>query len=295
MSINREYKDRLFRLLFGQEETKGNMLSLYNALNHTDYTNPDDITITTIDDVIYVGMKNDVSFILADYINLWEQQSSYNPNMPLRGFLYFGKLYNSFVERNRLNIYGSVLMKIPTPQYVVLYNGTADQPAEQKLRLSDAFIQPVNGSEFEWTATMININAGKNDELLKSCPALRDYMTLVNRIRENRGQGNDVEDAIDKAVVSCIEDDVLKEFLLKHRTEVLDVCITEFNKDVYEEGIRAEGRAEGREEGREARGLENARAMLADKMDISLIVKYSGLTESQVLSLKESMAEYSVN
>ena len=112
-------------------------------------------------------------------------------------------------------------------------------------------------------------------------------MTLVNRIRENRGQGNDVEDAIDKAVVSCIEDDVLKEFLLKHRTEVLDVCITEFNKDVYEEGIRAEGR--------EARGFENARAMLADNMDISLIVKYSGLTESQVLSLNESMAEYSVN
>ena len=139
------------------------------------------------------------------------------------------------------NIYGSVLMKIPTPQYVVLHNGTADRPAEQKLRLSDAFIQPVNGSEFEWTATMININAGKNDELLEACPALRDYMTLVNRIRENRGQGNDVEDAIDKAVVSCIEDDVLKEFLLKHRTEVLDVCITEFNKDVYEEGIRAEG------------------------------------------------------
>ena len=140
MAINREYKDRLFRLLFGQEETKGNMLSLYNALNHTDYTNPEDLTITTIDDVIYVGMKNDVSFILADYINLWEQQSSCNPNMPLRGFLYFGKLYNSYVERNRRNIYGSVLIKIPTPQYVVLYNGTADRPAEQKLRLSDAFI-----------------------------------------------------------------------------------------------------------------------------------------------------------
>ena len=97
---------------------------------------------------------------------------------------------------------------------------------------------------------MVNVNSGKNDELLEACPALRDYMTLVNRIRENRGQGNDVEDAIDKAVVSCIEDDVLKEFLLKHRTEVFDVCITEFNKDVYEEGIRAEGEAEGRAEER---------------------------------------------
>ena len=172
MAANREYKDRLFRLLFGREEYKENMLSLYNALNQTHYTDTDDMTITTMDDVIYVGMKNDVSFILADYINLWEQQSSYNPNMPLRGLLYFSKLYNSHVERNRLNLYGTRLVKLPTPKYVVLYNGTEDRPEVEKLRLSDAFIHDDNSGEFQWTATVLNINPGKNDDLLKACPAL---------------------------------------------------------------------------------------------------------------------------
>ena len=276
LGVNREYKDRLFRLLFGQEENKENMLSLYNALNHTAYTDPKDLTITTIDDVIYVGMKNDVSFILADSISLWEQQSSYNPNMPLRGFLYFGKLYNSYVERNRLNLYGSELLRIPSPKYVVLYNGTVEQPAEKKLKLSDAFVHSDGTGEFEWTATMVNINPGKNEELLSSCPALGDYMTLINEIRENRTKGEDVEDAIDHAVVSCIENNVLKDFLLKHRTEVLDVCLTEFNREIYEEGIRAEGRAEER-----ARYAEERAHYAAEKSQLN----------AEILALKAQLEE----
>lgn len=118
VKINRKYKDRLFRLRFGSEEYKEDMLSLYNALNGTEYSNPDDISITTIDDVIYIKMKNDVSILLDGNMPLWEQQGSINPNMPVRGFMYFGDLYNKYIKTNELNIYGKKLQKIPTPQYI---------------------------------------------------------------------------------------------------------------------------------------------------------------------------------
>ena len=115
-SINREYKDRLFRFLFGAEEMKENMLLLYNALNSTDYTDADSIKVYTIEDILYLEMKNDVAIIFDSYLHLWEQQSTYNPNMPIRGLMYFGKLYSKYIEENNLNIYGKKLCKIPTPK-----------------------------------------------------------------------------------------------------------------------------------------------------------------------------------
>ena len=123
VSVNRKYKDRVFCMLFGNEENKKNILSLYNALNNTNYTNETDIEITTIEDAVYIKMKNDVSFLVDSYLSLWEQQSTFNPNMPIRGLMYYGNLYNSYIEEHSLNIYGSTLVKLPTPQYIVFYNG----------------------------------------------------------------------------------------------------------------------------------------------------------------------------
>lgn len=255
VGIKREYKDRLFRLRFGSEEYKEDMLSLYNALNGTSYSNPDDILITTIDDVIYVKMKNDVSLLLDGNLPLWEQQSSLNPNMPVRGLMYFGNLYDQFIKTNKLNIYGRKLQKIPTPQYIVFYNGEENSMPVTKLRLSDAFVNRDGSGDFEWTAVVYNLNRGKNEELLKRCRPLFEYMELVNRIRDNRKAGMDVRAAVDAAIKSCIEEKIMEAFLTKHRAEVLSVCITEFDEKVYADGIREEGRKEGREEGRE-QGLE---------------------------------------
>ena len=163
VGVNRKYKDRLFRLRFGSEEYKVDILSLYNALNGTFYSNPDDITITTIDDVIYIKMKNDVSLIIDGNLPLWEQQSSINPNMPIRGLMYFGNLYDQYIKVNKLNIYGKKLQRIPTPQYIVFYNGEEDYEPVTKLKLSDAFIHADHSGEFEWTATVYNLNRGKNE------------------------------------------------------------------------------------------------------------------------------------
>ena len=230
VTTNRQYKDRLFRLLFGSEERKDSILSLYNAINNTSYTECDEMEITTLEDVVYIKMKNDVSLLIDSYLPLWEQQSSYNPNMPIRGLMYFGNLYSAYIDGHKLNIYGEKLVKIPTPQYIVFYNGSREIEDVRKLKLSDAFINDSDSNEFQWTATMYNLNKGKNIELLAKCKPLADYMTLINYIRDNQEKGMSVEDSIDNAVTRCITDGIMVDFLEKHRAEVMDVCITEYNE-----------------------------------------------------------------
>lgn len=247
--VNFQYKDRLFRFLFGREEYKENTLSLYNALNHTNYADASELKIYTIQDIIYIKMKNDVAFILDSYLSLWEQQSTYNPNMPLRGMLYSGRLYTKYIEENRINVYGSRLVKIPTPRYVVFYNGSREVEAVKKLRLSDAFYNEDKSGDFEWTAVMYNLNAKENVELLEKCKPLWEYMTLVNRIHDGIKEGLSKETAVDEAVASCIQEGILGNLLLSHRAEVCDMFMTEFDEVVYENGIREEGRAQGKLEG----------------------------------------------
>ena len=241
--VNREYKDRLFRLLFGTEEMKGNILQLYNALNGSSYINADELELTTIEDVIYISMKNDVSFIFDSYLSVWEQQSTFNPNMPVRGLMYFGKLYDRYIKTNGINIYSSSLKKIPTPRYIVFFNGAADRPAVENLKLSDAFINEDKSGNSEWTAIGYNLNKGKNDELLEKCQPLRDYMELINRIR-TFSFDFDIEKAVNMAVDSCINEGILKEFLEKHKAEVCGMVLTEFDEKAFADDMRAEGRVE---------------------------------------------------
>ena len=245
---NIKFKDRLFRFIFGREENKDKILSLYNAVNGTSYTDKDAIRIYTIDDIIYIDMKNDVALIFDSHMDLWEHQSSINPNMPLRGLMYFGKLYDKYITERKLNIYGSRLLKIPTPRYVVFYNGEADAAPVTKLRLSDAFEVPDTENGFEWTAVMYNLNPGKNEALLDACQPLRDYMILTNKIRELRDSGMEPEEAIDAGVVYCIDNNIMADMLLAHRAEVVDMCLTEYNEKVFVDGIKEEGREEGRKE-----------------------------------------------
>ena len=263
LRANREYKDRLFRLLFGTSEQKANILSLYNALNGTSYSNEDDIEINTLEDTIFLNMKNDVSFIIDDRMPLWEQQSTYNPNMPVRGLIYYGKLYDKYLSEMHRSIYGKTLLHIPTPKFVVFYNGDDDRPAVEELKLSTAFTVEDKSGDYEWTATVYNLNKSENAGLLAACKPLADYTELVNRIKKNRKNCVTKEDAAratDEAVRSCIADGILCDFLIGHRAEVMDVILTEFDEAKFiasikmeerEEGIQeglAKGRAEGRKE-----------------------------------------------
>lgn len=246
VQTNRRYKDRLFRLIFGSEKNKKYLLDLYNALNGTSYTDDSLLEITTIQDVVYMGMKNDASFIIDSELNLFEQQSSYNPNMPFREFEYCAKLLDKWVEENNLDIYSSTLVKLPTPKCYVFYNGTEEHADKEILKLSDAFTTASEGCE--WTVTMLNINKEHNLELMNKCGILREYSEFVAMVRDN-SQDSSIPQAVEKTVVAFIErKGLLSGFLKSHRAEVVDVCITEYKEELHLKNVRTEGRAEGRVE-----------------------------------------------
>lgn len=247
--INRDHKDRLFRLVF---EEKKDLLDLYNAVAQRHYEDTEELEITTLDDVIYMGIKNDISFLLSNVLNLFEHQSSFNPNMPIRGLGYFSSLYQKFIDLNGFNLYGTKLLKLPVPQYVVFYNGNREEPDRIELKLSDSFESDDTGLEpcLECRATMLNINYGHNKELMERSQRLREYALFVFRVRENMKAKMIPEEAVDQAVTSCIRDGVLADVLSKHRAEVRNLILYEYDEQKQREIARNEAIEEGREEGR---------------------------------------------
>lgn len=177
--------------------------------------------------------------------------------MPIRGLMYYGNLYNSYIDNRNLPIHGSSLVKLPTPNYVVFYNGTSKHEPIEKLKLSDAFITEDSNHEFEWTATMINLNKGKNEELLSKCKPLSDYMTLINKINCYKKTEATLQSAVNRAINECIEENVLADFLRKHRGDVMGNCLTEFNEEAYKKGLL--------EEGRELEAFENAKMFFQNR------------------------------
>ncbi len=259
MAINREHKDRLFSFIFGNGNHKEWTLSLYNAVSGASYAQPEDIQITTIDDVIYMGMKNDVSFIISGMLNIYEQQSTYNPNMPIRMLMYAGRLYDKHIHAARKNIYSSSLVCLPIPRLVVFYNGMEKQ-GDTVLRLSDSFVEESrtiqdnsNEPDIEVKVRMININYGHNGELLEKCRPLAEYAWLIDRIRKN-GINMNIEDAVDQAIDEMPDSYLIRKYLLENRAEVKNMCITEYNEAETMQMFIEEGRKEGRKEGEDRFG-----------------------------------------
>ena len=237
---NRTHKADVFAMAF---RNKKDLFDLYNAVNGTDYDNPDDLEVNTLDNVLYMSMKNDVSFMIGCTMNLYEHQSSYNPNMPLRGLLYFSRLFNKYADQRKLNLYSSTLQKIPTPKYIVFYNGTREEPDRQILRLSDAF--ETNDGCLECEALMLNINYGHNRSLMEKCKRLEEYAIFVATVRKFASLNHfTLEDAITSAVEECINGGILVDVLKKQRAEVFEVILETFDKELYERDLRANIRAE---------------------------------------------------
>ena len=238
--VDREYKNNVFCDLFSE---KSNALSLYNALNHTHYQNIKELEIVTLSDVIFMQQKNDVSIMFQNELTLWEHQCTLNFNMPLRGLIYFGHNIDGVLKSKGITLYGKKLVKIPSPDYYVLYNGMEEAPDRQDLKLSDSFMTPKEG--YEWTAHMLNINAGHNQELLDRCPALKGYALLVKYTREYQTKGVDLKEAVEQAIDRCIQENELKSYLLKKKAEVSLMLLTEFNQEAFARVIREEGIEEG--------------------------------------------------
>ena len=244
--VIRNYRDTLFRMLY---RNKKRLLSLFNAVNGTQYDNPDDLTITTLEGVLYLGMKNDVSCIIDMMMQLYEHQSTVNPNMPLRNLFYVSDLLQKYIYEEGLDIYSRKQIKIPTPKFVVFYNGDEEQPERKEIRLSKAFSANTGETNMELVVLQININKGQNEELKAACKTLQEYAEFTERAREHRKE-MELEDAIRITIDECIRDGILKEFLLKNKAEVYHMCLYEFDVELHERVLREEEREEGRIEGR---------------------------------------------
>ena len=250
---NRKYKDSVFRMLF---RSKAALLGLYNALNRTDYQDPELLTVTTLENAIYMNMKNDISFLLDVRLMLYEHQSTWNPNMPLRNLFYIARLLEKHVLEESL--YSSSPIRIPAPHFVVFYNGAEEAPEDVTLKLSDAFAASPGQTdgeepELELKVRFLNINKGYNQELMERCRTLREYSEFVARIRSYAGGSAAIEEAVERAVTECIEEGILADFLRSQRAEVIAVSIFEYNEEEELKKLRqAEfriGKEEGREEG----------------------------------------------
>ena len=250
--VNRSYKDTLFRMLFQEKEA---LLSLYNAVGQTDYKDASQLEIVTLENAIYMNMKNDLAFLINLELNLYEHQSTWNPNMPLRDLFYVAKEYEQLIRKETL--YSSRLVKLPVPRFLVFCNGRMPDQAEKiVLKLSDSFEKRTGEPELK--VTVLNINAGYNETLMNACRLLKEYSLYVARVRSYASQ-MDMNTAVNRAVEECISEGILADFLLKSRAEVVAMSIFEYDEERERELIKKAEFECGKEEGIKA-GIELGKA-----------------------------------
>ena len=279
-TANRKYKDTVFRMLFSEKE---NLLSLYNAVTGNAYQNADDLKIVTLENAIYMGMKNDLAFMLETNIYLYEHQSTLNPNIPLRDLIYIGIEYQQYVDDKSL--YSSRLQKIPAPKFMVFYNGTDAVDDRVELRLSNAYEHLAGEPDLELKVLMLNVNEGHNKELMEQCQTLKEYAIYVARVRKYTSEMN-LNDAVARAIDECIKEGILVEFLRKNRSEVKMVSILEYDKEWEEKKLRkAEyeaGKSDGIEIGRDKAIAEIICNMIKSGFTIEKIIEVTGKPVSEI-------------
>lgn len=286
-AVNRKYKDILFRFVLADKKA---LLSLYNALNGTGYEDENELEINTLQDVIYLGYKNDLSFIIGNTLNLYEHQSTVCPNLPFRGLRYISMIYSAYVEENGLNEYGTKLIRLPKPNYIVFYCGVSPFEETRTLRLSDAFMDvPGSKSEtcLEFTATVININYGNNKELLSQCRALEEYASFNHQLRIYLGQGIALKKAIRLTIDYCISGDILRDILRKNKAEIMEMMLTEYDEKKHHETIREEGREDGHKEGMAEGKAEGILEILSDVGEVSADLRAKIMAEKELSLLSK--------
>lgn len=247
----RDFKSRMFIMIY---RDKKRLLNLYNAISGRHYTDPEQLTITTLENAIYMSMKNDVSFLIGMRLSLYEHQSTFNPNMAIRFLFYLADLYSGLLKD--YNLFGTKQVMIPPPKFIVSYNGVDERPDHEIHRLSDSYIVQEEPISLELLVEVFNINKGHNRELMEACKDLADYAEYTYRVRKYAKE-MPIEDAVERTINECIQEGILKDFLLQNRAEAKKMSIYEYNeqehmrmerRDAYEDGV-ADGLAAGREEG----------------------------------------------
>jgi len=284
---NRRYKDSVFVDLFSEDITaKDNFLSLYNALHDTDYHSTNILKKLRLKQVMYMTFTNDVSYLVDNkIIVLAEHQSTMNENMPLRCLEYVTRLYEQ-IQKPRVK-YCRTLHKIPMPEFYVFYNGKEQLPANQVLKLSDAFTVQTATPNLELIVQLMNINYDKGNQVLQRCKALQQYSSFVHEVR--RHIAVDRKHGFEKAIRDCIQNNILKEYLQRKAKEVMNMLIGEYdyNTDiaVQREESFDSGLAEGEIRGSRQKALETARILKHLGDSITKIVQATGLSKEEIEKL----------
>ena len=236
MPVNFKYKARIFEMLYSD---KKELLDLYNAVNGTAYDNPEELEINTLENAIYMAMHNDVSFVIDTMLSLYEHQSTYSPNLPLRYLFYISDLYSKIT-----NLYGEKMIKIPTPKFIIFYNGEEKRAEKEILKLSAMYLSQEDTPSLELEALFLNINPGYNENLKRVCKSLSDYAEYTNRVRRYAKE-KPIEEAVEKAIIECIQEGILVKFLSEHRAEAKKVSIYEYDQEKHLRMERRDAKAEG--------------------------------------------------
>ena len=279
---NRNYKDELFKKIFSDKKSA---LELYYAIRKTHYTDESAITIHTLNQVIFLGIENDISFIIDDVLNLYEHQSTINPNMPIRGLIYLGELYRDYIRLNQLDIYGRTQVSLPKPVYVVFYNGEDKQPERKEIFLSEAFKTHENSFDEEFLnlkAIMLNINYGYNQKLMELCKPLKEYSIFVDIVRKHQKNEKNSTIAAQKAVEECIKKKILLNILLREKgdiEEMIKVCYDEeLHRKKEAEYNQQIGKEQGRKQGR-------TQGILEERENIAIRMHENGMSNQQIMTM----------
>lgn len=244
--VNRTYRSTVFIMLF---EEKENLLELYNAMSGKHYTDPELLEINTLENAIYMSIRNDVSFLMDGRLSLYEHQSTYSPNLPLRFLFYISNLYSGMTKED--NLYGTKKVQIPMPEFIIFYNGEEERPERETLKLSDLYTFKGTDGTFkekdyrlELKAELLNICGDNNKALKDACRTLREYAIFTDKMRKYT-KTMDIETAAERAIEECIREDILREFLTKHRAEVRTVSIFEYDQEKHIRQEREQAFAEG--------------------------------------------------
>ena len=283
--VNRTYKSTLFIMLF---QDKNNLLELYNAISGKHYTDPGILEINTLENAIYMTVKNDISFLIDGRLSLYEHQSTYNPNLPLRFLIYIAKLY-SRMTRNA-NLYGTKVVRIPPPEFLIFYTGREELPDRTVLNLSDMYEKEDPHAGLELSAVMLNISGKNNRKLKDACRTLKDYAIYTDKVREY-AEEMDLADAVERAIRECIAEDVLKDFLEKHRAEAKEMSIFEYDQEKHMRQEREEAWAAGLEEGQEQMLMTLIRKKLAKGKTTGVIAEELEQPEERVRKLIDKIDE----
>ena len=256
-NVRRDYKARLFEMIFREKEE---LLGLYNAVNGTQYSDPEKLEINTLENAIYLSMHNDISFIIDSRLSLYEHQSTYSPNLPLRYLFYVSDLYSKMTKDS--NLYGSRRIVIPSPRFLIFYNGKEERPEREVLELAETFEIQEEEPWLNLKAVLLNINPGYNNDIVNACKTLSDYVIYTSRVREYAEQMK-IEDAVERAITECIAEGILADFLTKYRAEVKKMSIYEYDEERQRIWDREEGKEEGEKLGL-TKGLETSIKIMHD-------------------------------